>query len=82
MQTAIDKFGRVLIPKSIRDHLGVKPGEVVQVIEQDNHILIKLIKQKTALKMKDGIMVYDAEPTGDVESTIEKQRNERMDDLW
>jgi AbrB family looped-hinge helix DNA binding protein len=82
MQTAIDKFGRVLIPKSIRDHLGVEPGEVVQVIEQDNQILIKLIKNKTALKMKDNIMVYDAEPTGDIEEAIKKQRDERMDDIW
>jgi len=28
MRTTIDKAGRLVIPKQLRDHLGLRPGEV------------------------------------------------------
>jgi AbrB family looped-hinge helix DNA binding protein len=28
MRTTMDKAGRVVIPKALRDHLGLRPGEV------------------------------------------------------
>jgi len=31
MGTTLDKFGRVVIPKEIRNGLGLKPGEALQV---------------------------------------------------
>lgn len=82
MQTSIDKFGRVLIPKSIRDHLGIKPGALVQVFEHDHEILLKLTKHKNSLKTKDGVLVFTGEATDDIESAIDKQRDDRIEDLW
>ena len=37
----MDKFGRVLIPKSVRKNLGLKPGETVQLEQSDNEIIIR-----------------------------------------
>jgi AbrB family looped-hinge helix DNA binding protein len=31
METRLDKFGRVVLPKDIRDHLDLKPGQVLKV---------------------------------------------------
>jgi len=28
METTLDKFGRIVIPKRVRDDLGLKPGAV------------------------------------------------------
>ncbi|MBI4710191.1 MAG: AbrB/MazE/SpoVT family DNA-binding domain-containing protein, partial [Nitrospirae bacterium] len=44
METILDKFGRVVIPKEIRDDLGLKPGEVIQVKESGNEVVLKPLK--------------------------------------
>ncbi len=31
MEVVIDKFGRILIPKKIRDMLGLKPGQMLEL---------------------------------------------------
>lgn len=40
MRTTIDAGGRVVIPKSIRDRLGLKPGVEVEVVEADGTVEI------------------------------------------
>ena len=32
MEVTIDKFGRILIPKKIRESLGLKPGQVLEIL--------------------------------------------------
>lgn len=82
MQTAIDKFGRVLIPKSMRDHLGIKAGAIVQILEHDHEILLKLVEHKPSLQRKGRVMVFTGEATEDIETAIQKEREDRMKDLW
>lgn len=41
MQAKVDKFGRVLIPKFVRQKLGLKPGEKVELEESDQEIIIR-----------------------------------------
>ena len=40
-----DKRGRLLLPKAIRDHLGIKPGDEIQATlsEEDNSLSLKAI---------------------------------------
>lgn len=40
MITTIDKAGRLVIPKSIRDRLGLRGGEQVEVEERDGEIRV------------------------------------------
>lgn len=82
MQVAIDKFGRVIIPKEIRDHLGLKPGALLQIIEQDDNVLLKSVSQKKALSRKNGVLVFTGKAIGDIESAIEQERDERLKDLF
>ena len=42
MVTKLDKFGRLLIPKSIRKNLGLKPGAAVHLEESGKEIIIRL----------------------------------------
>lgn len=32
MEVTIDKFGRILIPKKIREALGLKPGQILEIL--------------------------------------------------
>jgi AbrB family looped-hinge helix DNA binding protein len=79
MELTIDKFGRVVIPKKLRDHLGVGLSLKVEVKETADGILLKPVQRESGLMMKDGIlMLRDAGTNIDWEKQIEEEREERM----
>ncbi len=41
MQTTIDAAGRIVIPKSVRDRLGLVPGEPLELHEREGRIEIE-----------------------------------------
>ena len=45
MELKIDKFGRVVIPKKLRDHLGVGMSLKVEVKETPEGILLKPVRR-------------------------------------
>lgn len=84
MRATIDKAGRLVIPKKLRDELGLAPGEVEvvadgaalrvepiaggQVIEKDGHLVIAA----TGITIDDALIekLRDADRTrGDVHAT-------------
>ena len=58
MRTTIDKAGRLVIPKQLRDHLGLRPGEV-EVIADGAGLRVEPIAGDT-LEEQDGLMVIPA----------------------
>jgi len=38
MRTAIDRSGRIVVPKAIRDRLGLRGGEDLEILERDGVI--------------------------------------------
>ncbi len=38
MQVVIDRAGRLVIPKAIRDRLGIRGGESLEVVELDGEV--------------------------------------------
>ncbi len=51
MQSAITSKGQATIPKPIRDHLGLKPGDRVKFfIQPDGHVVMLPTLPITALK--------------------------------
>ena len=41
MQTTIDRLGRVVVPKAIRDHLRLRGGETLEVEERDGVVELR-----------------------------------------
>jgi AbrB family looped-hinge helix DNA binding protein len=42
MRTTIDRAGRIVVPKSIRDAMGLGPGQQVDIVFTDGRIEIEL----------------------------------------
>jgi len=78
MLTSVDKFGRIIIPKAIRDHLGLKAGAVLEIEEVDHKILIKIHNDEPKLKREGGFLVFVGKPVGNLENAIEKLREDRF----
>lgn len=87
METTIDLAGRVVIPKSIRDRLGLKAGTPIRIEERVGRIEIEPVLQGTKLVQRNGRLVIDA-PAGapavtndDINALIDETRLERVKDF-
>jgi AbrB family looped-hinge helix DNA binding protein len=59
LHIAIDRFGRLVLPKEIRDHWGFKAGTEFEVEEQEDAILLKPVTAKARLVQKQGLPVLE-----------------------
>lgn len=81
MRTTIDRAGRVVIPKSVRERLGLRGGEEIEIEEADGRIEITRPPRDSGLvKGRHGLLVFesdpDSEPIGpeEVREAIEQSR--------
>ena len=57
MTTAIDAAGRIVIPKALRDRLGLVPGRTLEVTERDGRIEIEPAPSPMSLVQRRGGLV-------------------------
>jgi AbrB family looped-hinge helix DNA binding protein len=79
MTVTIDKFGRILIPKKVREELHLSPDDAVELRVEDGVIHIRPIPQEAPLRFEGRVLVVDAEAVGDLENALERSRDERLD---
>jgi len=86
METTLDRLGRVVIPKQVRDDLGLKPGAVLEIEEVEQKIFLKPIHGEPHVVIKDGVLVFSSTTIGDIVGAIRTHRKERLADdftrLW
>ncbi len=61
MRTTIDAGGRVVIPKSIRERLGLQPGSAVEVAETEGRVEITPALTPIDLVEVDGRLIAHGE---------------------
>ena len=77
METTIDRFGRIVIPKKVRDEHNLEPGTQVRIEEKEDAIILIPIRGEQNLQWKDGVLVYTGVPMGDLVKAVSKHREER-----
>ncbi len=78
METTLDKFGRIVIPKAVRDHYGLAAGVVLDIRSGEDGIVLLPQKPRPDLIEKGGVLVFTGEAEEDLEEAVERQREERM----
>jgi bifunctional DNA-binding transcriptional regulator/antitoxin component of YhaV-PrlF toxin-antitoxin module len=80
MELKIDKFGRVVLPKKLREHLGVGVSLTVEVKEVPEGVLLKPVRRESGLMMKDGILIHRGGDNSyiDWDRLVEDEREERI----
>jgi len=83
MELRIDKAGRIVVPKPLRERLGFKPDTELVAIEQPDGVLLKRIEQRPSMVKADGLWVHQgsAEPGADWERILEGVREERIESV-
>jgi AbrB family looped-hinge helix DNA binding protein len=79
---SMDRAGRVVLPKPIRDRLQLEPGESLEIEPFEDHIVLRPIRQQATMRKELGVWVFDTgEPitASEVRETIQKVRDERSD---
>lgn len=80
MKTTIDAAGRIVIPKAIRERLGLTGGEELEIEERGGRIEIEIAPTPMRLVKRDGRLVAVADrempPLTDemVRATLERVR--------
>ena len=78
MKTTLDKFGRVVIPKRVREDLGLQPGAVLQIKQDEQKISIEPVNEEPQMVVKKGVLVFQGTATGDIEGAIKDQRQKLL----
>jgi len=78
METTLDKFGRVVIPKRLREDLGLQPGAVLQINQEDQKIFMEPVYEEPLMVVKKGVLVFQGTATGDIEGAIKDHRQKRL----
>jgi AbrB family looped-hinge helix DNA binding protein len=78
METTIDRFGRVVIPKRVREDLGLAVGESLVIEERAGGILLQPVREGAALKRKGRVLIFTGNGTGDPGELVRRLRDERL----
>ena len=84
-QLTLDKAGRIVLPKPIRDELHLEAGDTLEVESSHDKITLRPVRSSGQLVRKRGVWVFQSgEPLTEeiVEETARKIRRERDDRIW
>ena len=81
MRLTIDKAGRVVLPKAVRDEYALSPGTVLEVEETPDAIVLRPAHDQPTVRQKDGLLVVAAPMAADLTDIVRQSRDQRLDDL-
>jgi len=79
-KTTLDKAGRVVIPKPLRDELQLGPGDSLEIDNQGELITLRPVRTAVPLQKERGVWVYRTGqklPASTAHDTIRQIREER-----
>ena len=78
MQLTLDRFGRIVLPKPLRDDLGLAQGDQLDVDERDGGVWLRPVRTQDPVTRRDGMLVFTGKATGDLEKSVDAHRRERI----
>jgi len=83
MKLRIDKSGRVVLPKPLRERWGLRAGTTFEAKEAADGLLLRPIKQRASLREEDGFLVHagQAARSFDWQTLFDDVEQERLRDI-
>jgi AbrB family looped-hinge helix DNA binding protein len=81
-KVSIDKAGRIVLPKPVRERMRLFPGDDLLVEAETERITLRPVRSEAPLKKELGIWVYQGEDSDvSIADLIERERETRMREL-
>ena len=82
-RVTIDKAGRLVLPKPLRDELRLAPGDILELMRDGDKIIISAAHSQSTLRKEHGVWVYRSGRPADASLTelIGKDREDRIREL-
>ncbi|MEL6718166.1 MAG: AbrB/MazE/SpoVT family DNA-binding domain-containing protein [Bacteroidota bacterium] len=77
MTTTLDRYGRILIPKKLREALGIRENMDLHLKQKGSQIIIEPVKPETLFLEEDGFVFFNGIVDLPVEDWIEDERANR-----
>lgn len=80
----LDKAGRVVIPKSLRDEMRLAPGDSLTLESDGDQVTLRPVRSSSPLRKKRGIWVFHGGrriSAAETDRTLENVRQERDREL-
>jgi AbrB family looped-hinge helix DNA binding protein len=83
MKLRIDKSGRIVVPKPLRERLGLKPGTELEALDQRGGVLLRTVEQRPAMIKVEGLWVHRgvAQAGANWDRIIKDLREERIESV-
>jgi AbrB family looped-hinge helix DNA binding protein len=80
MTVTIDKAGRIVIPKELRQRLGLRANTPLEILDHPNGLLLRIPETQPSLIKINGLLVHHgrAEAAADFDGVLEAVREERI----
>ena len=79
---SLDKAGRVVIPKGLRQQLHLSPGDTLQLESEGDAITLRPLRPEALLRKEHGVWVYQGEPAhASIPDLIDREREKRLREL-
>ncbi len=84
MKLRIDRAGRIVVPKPLRDRLGLKEGAELDVVDRPEGLLLRTVARQSPMVQVHGLWVHRgrAEPNAGWDQVIDEVRNERIETIF
>ena len=84
MGVRVDKAGRIVLPKPVRDRLGLKAGMSLEISENADGLLLRPAKSPGGLVKRNGRWVYTGKAPRNInwERLVEEDRELRDKEIY
>jgi len=81
-KVSIDKGGRLVLPKSVRDRMRLSAGDTLILESEDERITLRPDRPRAPLRKKRGIWVFRGTPSGiSITDFIDHERENRLREI-
>jgi AbrB family looped-hinge helix DNA binding protein len=78
-KVTLDRAGRLVLPKPIRDRLGLHPGDELLLENEGDRIVLRPVRHEALLKKELGVWVYQGELSDtSIPDLIDEEREKRL----
>lgn len=81
MARKVDQAGRVVIPKTIREKLGLQEGMEIEFKIREGELVLSPVDLSSPMVQEGNLLLHDGRATGNLERAVQKHRKERISEV-